>query len=270
MPEVAAFRVSLPGAEAGEDVLGVWQAQPPPLAKPDRMAGSFGAPARSAAREPESEQPATLWQVDLPGDSRQADALLALQAERLVSTEQALPLAEKRLERYIEGRRRGAGSFSGGGPGSPESRLDAWLGLPGTAAFGGLPILPEDWEAAARRVNELLKGIARNAAYAAWVETSTSGRLVGRTTVAWDGDLRHFLQRGAAEKQAVRHLQTLSLALRSRIAWIKMTVLVLTGGFKLAVLAPAGPLGTILASLQFFRQVIAEAQEIQSLHEGRS
>jgi hypothetical protein len=266
MPETATFRVSLPGVGPGEDVFGVWQAHSAPFAKPEMWAGSFGTPTMAAGREPDEEEPATLWQVDLPDDSRRSSNLLALQEERLAQAEQALPLAERRLERYIESRRRGAGSFSGGRRGSPEAGLDAWLGPVGAAAFGGLPGLPEDFEAAVRQANALFKSLTRAAAYAAWVETSTSGRLVGRTTVAWDGDLRHFLQRGAAEMQVIRHQQNLILALRSRIAWIKMTVLVLTGGFKLALLAPTGPLGTILPSLQFFRQVIAEAQEIQSLH----
>lgn len=261
------FQVSLPGFEASGDVLGVWQAQLAPPPPPKRPAGAFDVPALGASGKPVDEIPATVWRVNLPRDPRQAADLLAAQEWRLAQAEQALPQAEQRLERYIEIRKRSqaAGSFALGRRTGPEAWLDDWLGSNGPASFGGIPGFPDDWEATLSQASALLKHLGQTSAYAAWVETASAGKLVGRTTVAWDGDLRHIWLQGASAQQVGQHERSLTLSLRSRLAWIKMTMLVLSGGLKLAVLAPAGPLGSIPAALQFFLQIIAQAQEIQAV-----
>jgi hypothetical protein len=119
------------------------------------------------------------------------------------------------------------------------------------------------------QANDLLKRISQAATYAAWVETSSAGKLIGRTTVGWEGDMSHSMLVDIPSGLAAQHQRSLTLALRSRMAWIKMAMVVLSGGLRLAVLAPAGPVAAIPAALQFFRLVIAQAQEIRAIQSNR-
>ncbi len=270
MPETSgSFRVSLPGVAPGEDVLGVWQAQAAPEAGPAAGARSFGGPVGLNQAPPAGEAEYTLWQVDLPPDPRQAGRLIAGHELRLEQAGQALEQAERRLGRYIDLRQQGGGAAAFGLFSGAESVLNAWLapgGAPTALEIPGFLNLPGDWEAGFGQANALLKRVSQAATYAAWVETSSAGGLVGRTLVGWDGDLAHSWLQNTPAVLAGQHQRSLALALRSRLAWIKMVMVVLSGGLKLAALAPAGPVAAIPAAFQFVRLVIAQAQDIQAIH----
>jgi hypothetical protein len=248
------FRVMLPGATPFADPTGLWQ----PVEGPAE-AFSIG----NESPVPSAE--VTLWQVELPENPQEAWGLLHEQERQLHQVEGSFMEAGSRLEEYCRQIEHGDSSFAIQQPSNAERQLDGWLGLEEGASFGLLPDLPQDWEQVFAQVTGFLKHASGLLSTTAQVETYSQGRMIGRTTVAWSGDLKHAWLAGGDPQLASLHAQSLELALRSRTAWMKMAALVITGGIKLVVTSSVSPLAAISAVFKFVQQILSQAQVIQNI-----
>ena len=121
--------------------------------------------------------------------------------------------------------------------------------------------------AVGRRVpnNSRLLSIAccRALAHYAAVETAVQGRLLGRTTVSWMGDMNTVWHAGLDPTSAVLHQRTLALALASRDTWMRMVVVVARGAIALSVLltTPGGAILALPAAWKFVHQVLSELEK---------
>jgi hypothetical protein len=248
------FRVFVPGETPFTDPTGLWQ----PVAET--------AQAFSIGREsPVHPADVTLWQVDLPENPKEASNLLNEQDRQLRQAEGSFLEAGSRLEKYSRQIQQGDSSFALLQRPSAERQLDGWLGLDDGASFGILPDLPQDCEQVFAQVTGFLKHASSLLSTAAQVETYSMERMIGRTTVAWSGDLQHAWLTGGNPHLASLHAQSLDLALRSRTAWMKMAALVITGGIKLVVVSSLSPLTAIPAVFKFIQQILNQAQIVQNL-----
>ena len=247
------FRVMVPGATPFADPTGLWQ----PVTE-TAEAFSIG------NESPVPPVEVTLWQVELPENPQEAWGLLSEQDRQLRQVEGSFVEAGSRLEKYSRQIQHGDSSFAILQHPTAERQLDGWLGLEDGSSFGLLPGLPQDWEQMFAQVTGFLKHASSLLSTAAQMETYSQGKMIGRTTVAWSGDLQHAWLTGSDPHLASLHAQSLELALRSRTAWMKMAALVLTGGIKLVVISSLSPLTAIPAVFKFVQQILIQAQIIQN------
>jgi hypothetical protein len=264
---VAEYRFALAGVTlAGTGpLLGVWEV--PPAA-----AESFGVPAGAT------------WRVQLPASPREAGALLEQKRLALRRSEVGLVEAERRLSRVAAvagggpriadpagaaegavGGRRIADAFGAGegAAGGPEARLlRALQAIEGPASFA------TDWHSGAeqRQVSQRWRDFLGQActlvSHAMCVETDVAGALVGRTTVGWAGDFDTRWEPHVAPLSMALHRQAVHLALASRIALVRLLIVVGAGAAKLALrlTIPGAQLLVLPAAWRFVQDVLKELQ----------
>jgi hypothetical protein len=95
------------------------------------------------------------------------------------------------------------------------------------------------------------------------VETEVAGVLVGRTTVGWRGDFNTHLVRDATASALALHREAVALALSSRIALVRMLIVVGTGAARLALqlTVPGAQLLVLPAAWTFVRDVLKQLRE---------
>jgi len=242
------------GPAAAEDELGVWQPALP--AAPDEAdLESFGP---AAAAPPASEN---LWRVALPENRSAAARALDVAEARLAVAESALPQAEKRLRAFV----------AAGGPSpairpgleEPELELAAWC----TAADGlaASPDLQDAQLTAIDRTRAFFDKIRDAVRDFTVVETDLGATRVALTRVSWTGDMRTAWLRGLPADDAQQHLRAVSLALRTRDAWLRLALTVVRGALLLAALFAATPLLALPAVYRFIRQIIDQVQALPAL-----
>ena len=62
-----------------------------------------------------------------------------------------------------------------------------------------------------------------------------------------------------------QHLRAVSLALRTRDAWLRLALTVVRGALLLAALFAATPFLALLAAYRFIRQIIDQVQALRAL-----
>lgn len=251
------------GPAAAEDELGVWQPALP-SAPGEADMESFGP---AAAAPPSS---ANLWRIALPEDRSAAARALDMAEARLAVAESALPQAENRLRAFA----------AAGGPSpairpgleAPELGLAAWCATAGAAASWEYAVQPVDEIAA---LPDLQETIDRTRAFFdkireavrdfTVVETDLGATRVALTRVSWTGDMRTAWLRGLPADDAPQHLRAVSLALRTRDAWLRLALTVVRGAVLLAALFAATPLLALPAVYRFIRQIIDQVQALPAL-----
>ena len=95
------------------------------------------------------------------------------------------------------------------------------------------------------------------------VETALAGASIGRTTVDWTGDFVTTWEPVASGAAMRTHLQSVNLALGSRIALLRIVSVVATGAVGLAVKAaiPGGQVLLLPAVWRFVRDVLKELRQ---------
>lgn len=277
---MALFQVSIPGVERSTDELGVWQAGPalPDAAVLDPKSGNADAPAgleelaffTSAAEGKPEHTLASIWRVELSDDPEEARLAFAAQATRLERSELALPDAARRMKAFVQqSLAEGSESFSGGTAGSAlratpaEQELAGWVSSVGLeASFGLFDNFPKDWKEVSRGAADFFERVRRSVLHFAWVESSSAGRRLGLTTVSWTGHIQTAWGAGLEKAQAGQHMDSLDLALRTRAAWLRMSLLVVRSGVQLGVLFPTNPLLAVPAAWKFFKQILELSQEL--------
>jgi hypothetical protein len=99
------------------------------------------------------------------------------------------------------------------------------------------------------------------------VETLMGGKMVGLTTVNWDGDHQTIWMEGTTPDQMEAQLAAVRLAMASRQALLKLLGVVVTGALGLAMKAhiPGGQILLLPAVYRFVRDVL---QELKHLPDG--
>lgn len=253
--EQAVFEVTLPGVAEPADELGIWQ--PGPALAP----APFATPAAAAAEQ------ASVWRVILPADPRLAHAAVAARVARLDRAERALPVASRRLQRFVQGSlAQGPVAFSAAvGVGAPDRRperdLATWVSAAGPQlSFGPLPELPADWPEVAERALAFFDRVRGALMCFAWIESRSGDRRLGLTTVSWTGKLTTVWGTSREPADAGQHARNVELAVRTRLAWLRMAVLVASASVQLGLLLPTAPLLAIPAAWRFFRQMLELAR----------
>ncbi len=194
---------------------------------------------------------APLWRVDLgPDHAGGRRRLAALEGEVRQAREQLgeVPNRLDQLLLHAASRPQDAVSFSGSPAAGaslpdPERDLLLWAGR-SEVSFAAAPTLDlsrarGELEAALKRLSLMLSHMAR-------VETWAQGRLVGRTTVGWSGKT-HTVSTADPEQGAL-HQRNVSLAVTSRLAFLRTLVMVQQAAVKISMLlSSAGGVGAIAA-----------------------
>ena len=235
---------SLPGAD---DLFGVWEVR----AVPSQGEGlAFDASAPAAPAEP-------IWRVQLPASPEDAQAILDVQSLALQRSESDLWQAQQRLARVSEG-------VSFDVTARPEAELWAALNaIEAPASFG--PSWREDspqreiyrqWRAFLEQVRRLVSHYAR-------IETEVGGMPVGHTAIDWTGDFDTLWETGLALPVMHLHHQAVHLALASRIALLRLLIVVGTGAARLALrlTVPGAQVLLLPAVWKFVRDVLKELRQ---------
>jgi hypothetical protein len=250
--------VTLPGMD---DLFGVWEV--PPAA-----ATAFGARAEPT------------WRVELPGSLGGAQVLLEQKARAVRRSEAGLAEAERRLSRVAA--RVGGVSYGVGGEAGTGRRMtdparagEAVLGQPEAELLRALRALDApvsfaaDWHEDAerrevfQRWRAFLSEVRGVVSHYARVETKMAGALVGRTTVGWTGDFDTGWMEGATAPAMALHREAVQLALDSRIALVRLLIVVGAGAAKLGLrlTVPGAQLLVLPAAWTFVRDVLKELRE---------
>jgi hypothetical protein len=249
----ARFLLVVPAADA-PDILGVWQTAPAPH--------SFSPDAAGADT--------LLWRVDLPADRQSAAAILQQRAGLLAAAWQALSIADRRLNAFVQNAHQAAiapasfALFEHELP-APERELADWLlAMRGQESFFPGEDLIAGWQENIRQAWGFVEQVRLAMAHFARVETASGGRLLGRTTVGWLGDVETTWRIGLDLEWAAAHRRALELALESRRAWSRTVLHVTVGAARLsALIGMGGPLLAIPAAWKFIKQLLADIRQIQ-------
>jgi hypothetical protein len=208
------------------------------------------------------DQPDVVWQARLPDDTLTAHAVLRSAMSQLDAQEQALATVEQRLRQVVDG----AVSFGTKLP-VAEQHLLGWVSMAeqsaGGASFGLRDEVQERWQAAQEQFIALSTQVCETLGSYATVETIHGSRLIARSRVNWFGDVQSWLVADIAPVQATLHHQTLTLALRSRAALLRIIGLVGRGAALIATMI-ASPVSVLIAlpvAWQFVQEVLAEVRQ---------
>lgn len=245
------------------DVLGLWTSFADPW--PDDVA--FDA---SAAEMPEMQP---VWRADYPADPELIEKHLDGAWKALEAADAALLLAPARLDAYVAQGQAGV-AFTVPGtdalPSEPEDELTLLLGeMRGDGmmvSFDPSNPLAGKWDLAFQAFQEFTDRLKQMVGHLAQVETCVEGKLVGRTSVSWTGDVDTMVLDWLDEDQVRLHQQTLDLALASRRTMLRTSSLAITSAIKLSVLL-ATPGGVALALPVVLRFIRLLRKELKSKNE---
>jgi hypothetical protein len=134
---------------------------------------------------------------------------------------------------------------------------------PEEVAYGlaGLPETIRDQELY-RQWHAFLDQIRQVLAHYARVETALAGADVGWTTVSWAGDFDTTWQPNVTAYAMQTHLQSVHLALNSRLALLRFTSVVISGAVGLAIkITGSGGVLLLPAVWKFMRDVLEEFRQ---------
>ena len=234
----------------GNDLFGVWQ-----ISSPAAPGVSFDVSAPA---------PEPTWRIALPASPQEAQSILSEQAHAIQRGEQALEQAQARLAQVSQ---RGAGVSFAAPTAGPEAELIARLGaLESPVSFGLFggedkeQQIRDQWKSFLAQTSNMVSHYAR-------VETDIAGALVGHTAVGWTGDFNTIWKPDITAQSMRLHRQSVHLALASRIALLRMVVVVGTGAANLAVKLsiPGAQLLVLPAAWRFVQDVSREFRNLKGL-----
>lgn len=249
------FASSADSTATSRDELGIWRPLPGGP-RPGVIPRDLEPESAAGARSEEAEAVST-WRIALPHDRKQASATLAAAQQRLGAAEAALPLAAARLDGFVRA-------------GGPAPALPPDLAGPEVALFDRVATArerrdPAQEAGALDQVTAFFDKL-RDAlhSYAA-IDTELGGVQIGRTLVSWSGDFRTAWLRGLALDDAQQHTAAVSLALRSRDAWLRLGMTVAAGAAQLTALFSLNPVLALPAAYRFVTQIIQQVQALGQL-----
>jgi hypothetical protein len=242
MDAAATFRVLIPGHAVAADVLGLWQPAP-------------------------GDEPATVWEVDVGGDTARATTVLQEPAAQLAAVARALQAVESRLQSFMNATRSQQESLSYSAAGIGLGQAERWLALamaPEGQAFA-LGGLRSEVDEALHRALDFSNQVRLTLGQPALVKSSAGGRPLGRTRVGWSGDVRTAWGTGLSRAAAAIHGQAVRLALATFQSWLRIVTLVAAGAVQLSLLLPSGigALAALPAAWNFITDILAEYQRLR-------
>jgi hypothetical protein len=234
--------INLPG---GGDPMGLWEVQLAP-------ALSFAATAETAA-------PPT-WRVQLPASPLEAAALLQAQAQAHALAWQDLARVESELAQLA---RPESISFSVADPLAVEKSvlLAAVDRLPAsTVSYAILRGADPEEQETVRQWDAFVAEMRRIVTHYAHIHTTIAGSDVGLTNVSWAGDFATHWVTGVQRTAMPLHIQSVQMALDSRLALLRVASVVAAGAVGLAVKAvvPGAQVLLLPAVWRFVRDVLQE------------
>jgi len=248
MPEYG-FSMSGVALSGGEDPIGTWTPR-------EEQGVSFGVGDAQLPEEP-------TWYIRLPASPEQAEAILAAQAQAQTLGQRDLSKAQAEILRLT---RTEAVSFS---PTDPllaqktalRSRVEQLQEA--EVSFGLFQRRDPDeaeareqWESFVVQVERMVGNLAR-------VRTDIEGASAGLTTVGWTGDFSTLWAPDTSSHTMRLHLQSVHLALASRIALMRIVSVVSTGavGLALKTTVPGAQVMLLPAVWRFVRDVLKELRQ---------
>jgi hypothetical protein len=196
-----------------------------------------------------SDQPESLWRVDLAhADAASRDALA--DGERSVArTHAALEHAPRRLDRTLAELERAARIAQASGDRARTERLDdvssCERDMPGEAAR------------ALRRIADLVRGRAR-------IETRVDAALAACSITTLSGDTELWTAPSLSRAGAMLHARSVAVALRTRHAWARVLVLIMAYGGRFAALGMPAGVATLPLVWSLVRDVLREVRSLDA------
>lgn len=255
---------------SAEDVLGLWSATP--------VAASVSFGVETSTGQPSAE----VYRSNLPADPQAALQVFSDSSDSLIRVKAALEDVPNRLDGLVtrtkarQAAQPAAGISFAIGDSIQEPGLEGELlsmlaeadqGAQGTLSFGIGDMAGEAWNSAKAQLDALIAQIDRDVLHFAWVETSISGQLVARTTVAWGGDLQNFYEQDIDSDQSNLHEHTLQTVTLTRHLRLRLFMTVAAGSVKVAglMVTPGGAVLALPAIFQFVTKIVAQARDLQSI-----
>ena len=245
------------------DPFGLWQAPAP------GGVVSFGLSEAGVVDSP----PAAVWSLEL-APTLGGPAALTLREQQVRAIDAGLTHAAERLDavlanrQLLANRQRPGGLSFAVGEELPEPELflaqalDA-LDPDGAAVSYGLredlaALARIDWGVLRQRLQDLFDTVNRQLLHFVWVDSNLEGRLAARTVVAWSGDLSTCCRPGLTPEQVAAHQRSLTLALASRSANLRVVVSVaqMAAKIALAVTTPLGPVQALALAWEFVSSIV--------------
>jgi hypothetical protein len=220
-----------------------------------------------------SEQ-VTVWSLDLPADPEQAAATLAQAEAQLQATQALLDEAPVRLEAFAARLQSGAGeqfdleSTGEVSIGTAEAALLPWIDAldPGQVSFAGEGLSRGDVSDAIAELRQAVDRLLGQVLHLARVETRQQGTLLASSLVDWTGDLDTAWKPAVSPEEQILHQRSLALALKARIALLRIIMTTAQGAAKIAALiaAPGGALLALPAAWKYVQQLLSAVSEVKS------
>jgi hypothetical protein len=243
-----------------------WQPAPTAPASGDNSFGAAGEPAGEAA----------VWSLDLPADPREANAALAEAEAQLQAAQTRLDEVPTRLEVLAARLQSGAEAQFGLEPvpaagepiGAAEAALLSWIDYlePGQVSFGGVGLSRGEVGEAVAQLQQAVDGLLGQVLHLARVETRQQGTLLASTLVGWTGVMDTAWGEEASAEERALHQRSLALALKARIALLRIILTTTQGAAKIAALiaAPGGALLALPAAWRYVQALLAITAEAHS------
>ena len=227
-----------------------------------------------AAATDEPVPQVSLWSLDLPADPEQAAATLAQAEAQLQATQALLDEAPARLEAFAARLQSGAdeqfGLESTGevSIGAAETALLPWIDAlePGQVSFGGEGLSRGDVGDAIAELRQAVDRLLGQVLHLARVETRQQGTLLASSLVDWTGDLDTAWKPAVSPEEQSLHQRSLALALKARIALLRIIMTTTQGAVKIAALiaAPGGALLALPAAWKYVQQLLTAVSDARS------
>lgn len=168
-----------------------------------------------------SDQPESLWRVDLASDDAASRDALADGERSVARTHAALQHAPRRLDQTLADFARAARTAQASGDrGRTERRGDVPRLEAGT---------PGELEQALRRIADLVCGRVR-------IETRVDALLAASSITTLSGDTELWTAPSLSPAEATLHARSVAVALRTRHAWARILALIVAYGGRFAAL----------------------------------
>lgn len=218
-------------------------------------------------------QQVSLWSLDLPADPEAAAATLTQAEAQLQATQALLDEAPARLEAFAARLQSGAEvhfdlESTGEAPlNAAEATLLPWIDAlqPGQISFGGEELSRGDIGATISQLRQTVDDLLGQVLYLARVETRLQGALLASSLVDWTGDMDTAWGEAVSAEERSLHQRSLALALKARIALLRVILTTTQGAAKISALiaAPGGALLALPAAWKYVQQLLAAISEAQ-------
>lgn len=255
-------------------IFGLWKTASVPVSND---AVSFG------ITSPEIDKNIAVWRLNLSNDPIQADLQLKRVERETNATQTIIEAIPDKIDHLVQQSRTQPNqqiSFStlSDDPHINAADVDllqmledvkhqALYGTQDETASYGLLGSVDDWSQAGQQLQNLATRLFQMISNLAWIETSISGTLLGRTIIGWTGDTRTLWGTDFDLQRFDQHRRSLTLALASRHLLLRTLTVTAEGATKIAALLaiPGGPVLALPVIWKYTNRLLSEVQHYQQV-----